>query len=75
MSIDDNRVQKRIQKYEKHFNSPFPERTMLFSVGDPSNIDNLEEIFQEDINEVEEAIEKNRPIEEIPKEIWEGIQF
>ena len=63
-------------KYEQHFKIPFPTRIIGF--WDPLH-DSVEYIESEGFNKmksaVDNAISKNEPIEEIPKDVWEKIIF
>ena len=63
-------------KYEQHFKIPFPTRIIGF--WDPLS-DSAEYIESEGFNKmksaVDNAISKNKPIEEIPKDVWEKIIF
>ena len=63
-------------KYEQHFNIPFPTRIIGF--WDPLH-DSVEYIESEGFKKmkaaIDNAIAKNEPIEEIPKDVWENIIF
>ena len=63
-------------KYEQHFKVSFPTRIIGF--WDPLH-DSVEYIESEGFEKmkaaVDNAIAKNEPIEEIPKDIWEKIIF
>ena len=63
-------------KYERHFKVSFPTRIIGF--WDPLH-DSVEYIESEGFEKmkaaVDNAIAKNEPIEEIPKDVWEKIIF
>ena len=63
-------------KYERHFKVSFPNRIIGF--WDPLH-DSVEYIESEGFEKmkaaVDNAIAKNEPIEEIPKDVWEKIIF
>jgi len=63
-------------KYEQHFKVSFPTRIIGF--WDPLH-DSVEYIgsegFEKMKDAVDNAIAKNEPIEEIPKDVWEKIIF
>ena len=63
-------------KYEQHFKVSFPTRIIGF--WDPLS-DSVEYIESEGFEKmkaaVDNAIAKNEPIEEIPKDVWEKIIF
>jgi len=73
MTIEE--INKTIERYEKHFGLPFPKRTFLFKVGNPDNLQRIDEIFARDKEKVEEAIKRNTPLDEIEQSIWDGIYF
>ncbi len=63
-------------KYEQHFKVSFPTRIIGF--WDPLH-DSVEYIESEGFEKmkaaIDNAIAKNEPIEEIPKDVWEKIIF
>ena len=63
-------------KYEQHFKVPFPTRIIGF--WDPLH-DRVEYIESEGLEKmkaaVDNAISKNEPLEEIPKDVWENVIF
>lgn len=63
-------------KYEQHFKVSFPTRIIGF--WDPLH-DSVEYIESEGFEKmkaaVDNAIAKNEPIEEMPKDVWEKIIF
>ena len=63
-------------KYEQHFKVSFPTRIIGF--WDPLH-DSVEYIESEGFEKMKDAvgnaIAKNEPIEEIPKDVWEKIIF
>ena len=63
-------------KYERHFKVSFPTRIIGF--WDPLH-DSVEYIESEGFEKmklaVDNAISKNEPIEEIPKDVWGNIIF
>ena len=63
-------------KYEQHFKVSFPTRIIGF--WDPLH-DSVEYIESEGFDKMKDAVDnaiaKNEPIEEIPKDVWEKIIF
>ena len=64
-----------IKKYEVHFLMPFPERTVLFKLGNPKNAILMDKRFLDHVRIVEEAISKNIPLKEYSEEEWARIKF
>lgn len=63
MTVTKTQIEDAKQRYEKHFNLPFP-KNVLFQVGNPQNIDSIDGIFENDLKAVNEAIERNEPFDE-----------
>ena len=63
-------------KYEQHFKVSFPTRIIGFWDPLHDSVEYIEsEGFEKMKDAVDNAIAKNEPIEEIPKDIWEKIIF
>ena len=63
-------------KYEQHFKVSFPTRIIGFWDPLHDSVEYIEsEGFEKMKDEVDNAIAKNEPLEEIPKDIWEKIIF
>ena len=63
-------------KYEQHFKVSFPTRIIGFWDPLHDSVEYIEsEGFEKMKDEVDNAIAKNEPIEEIPKDVWEKIIF
>ncbi|MCT1174159.1 hypothetical protein EFL96_06270 [Lactococcus lactis] len=63
-------------KYEQHFKIPFPTRIIGFWDPVHDSPDYIENIGYENMKKaIEEAIQNNEPIEEIPQDIWDSIVF
>ena len=63
-------------KYERHFKVSFPTRIIGFWDPLHDSVEYIEsEGFEKMKDAVDNAIAKNEPIEEIPKDIWEKIIF
>lgn len=63
MTVTKAQIEDAKRRYEKHFNIPFPNE-VLFQVGNPQNIDSIDQIFKEDLKAVNEAIGRNEPFDE-----------
>lgn len=71
-----NKIKLLAEKYEKHFKTPFPTRIVGFWDPLHDSIDYIEtEGYEKMKSAVDNAIAKNEPIEEIPKDEWENIIF
>lgn len=63
-------------KYEQHFKVSFPTRIIGFWDPLHDSVEYIEsEGFEKMKDAVDNAIAKNEPIEEIPKNVWEKIIF
>ena len=63
-------------KYEQHFKVSFPTRIIGFWDPLHDSVEYIEsEGFEKMKDTVDNAIAKNEPIEEIPKDVWEKIIF
>ena len=63
-------------KYEQHFKVSFPTRIIGFWDPLHDSVEYIEsEGFEKMKDAVDNAIVKNEPIEEIPKDVWEKIIF
>ena len=63
-------------KYEQHFKVSFPTRVIGFWDPLHDSVEYIEsEGFEKMKDAVDNAIAKNEPIEEIPKDVWEKIIF
>lgn len=63
-------------KYERHFKVSFPTRIIGFWDPLHDSVEYIEsEGFEKMKDAVDNAIAKNEPIEEIPKDVWEKIIF
>ena len=63
-------------KYEQHFKVSFPTRIIGFWDPLHDSVEYIEsEGFEKMKDAVDNAIAKNEPIEEIPKDVWEKIFF
>ena len=63
-------------KYEQHFKVSFPTRIIGFWDPLHDSVEYIEsEGFEKMKDTVDNAIAKNEPIEEIPKNVWEKIIF
>ena len=63
-------------KYEQHFKISFPTRIIGFWDPLHDSVEYIEsEGFEKMKDAVDNAIAKNEPIEEIPKDVWEKIIF
>lgn len=71
MAVTEKQIVDAKQRYEEHFNLPFP-NYVLFQVGHPTNLENIDEIFEEDLRLVNEAIQNNEPFDE---NILKNISF
>lgn len=71
MSITKKQIEDAKQRYEKHFNVPFPKQ-LLFQIGNPNNAENSQAIFQNDLDAVEAAIRNDEPFDE---EILKSVIF
>lgn len=64
-------------EYEAHFEIPFPQR--IVGWWDPMNItlypEELEKGVAEKEKEIRHAIRNNKPIEEIPEDLWRTTIF
>ena len=63
MAITEKQIADAKRRYEEHFDLPFP-KYVLFQVGHPSNLEDIDEIFEEDLKSVNEAIRENKPFDE-----------
>lgn len=71
-----NKIKLLEEKYEKHFKISFPTRIIGFWDPLHDSIDYIEtEGYEKMKAAVDNAIAKNEPIEEIPKDEWENIVF
>ena len=63
-------------KYEQHFKVSFPTRIIGFWDPLHDSVEYIEsEGFEKMKDAVDNAVAKNEPIEEIPKDVWEKIIF
>ena len=63
MAITEKQIADAKRRYEEHFDLPFP-KYFLFQVGNPDNLENIDEIFEGDLKSVNEAIRENKPFDE-----------
>jgi hypothetical protein len=72
----NNKVNQLKQRYEAHFNRPFPDRIIGWweprYANEPGVLEAGVKVMQTD---VEKAIRTNTPIEEMTEEEWQRIIF
>ena len=61
--VTERQIEAAKKRYENHFGIPFP-KYVLFHVGNPNNLSQIDEIFQDDLKAVNEAIRNNKPFNE-----------
>ena len=65
-----NRLQKATKEYKKYFGEKSLDRVV---VHDPTWLD--ADNFNKGAQTLEEAIRQNKPLKQIPKDIWDNIIF
>ena len=63
MAITQKQIEDAKKRYEAHFHTHFPEH-VLFQVGNPIHLENVDEISKDDLKSVDKAIRENKPFDD-----------